>query len=303
LPNPPPSKEYQDLYRAGIAAARSKDFERARRLFQAAVTVDEGQKGGWLALARLEREPEKKAEYYRRVLRIDPKDAVARAFLDGMRHRRHPWYRSRRGAGALALLALFLGGALVLVALNPRQEAGGVLPTSAQLPSLTPTIEMQAGALLSINAATENVEAVQTVTEEPQLPLQVTFVRLDVSSPTAVIVDTATLPPAAPQPTASPTAPAPTVVFVPPPPSVPTATPGSGIVLPTYVTVPPTATSAPGITPTQQPLFMDITEPPPTGLPVFATPTDEFQGDFNTEVPPTDQTFPEDPNSGGGRQP
>jgi hypothetical protein len=50
-------------------------------------------------------------------------------------------------------------------------------------------------------------------------------------------------------------------------------------------------------------LFQDITEPPPTGLPVFATPTLDFQGDFNTEVPPADQTFPEDPNSGGMRGP
>ncbi len=290
-----PSKEYRDLYHAGVAAARARDFDRARKLFLAAVTLDEGQKSGWLALARLETTPSTKAVHYRRVLSIDPNDAVARAYVAGMRHSR-PWYRSRLVVGLIGLLALLLGSTLALLATRPGSSPGAALPTSAQFPSPTPAAGIELAAPLSDAnpAVTVSPTAEETtLPESPALQPQATFFSLD--SPTseaATGTPSATIPPpAAPTSTLPP---APTTAFI-----APSATPGSGL----FVTMPPTSTSAPGTTPTPPSLFEDIAEPPPTNLPVFATPTLDYQGDFNTEVPPTDQTFPEDPNSGGIRGP
>jgi hypothetical protein len=300
-----PSKEYQDLYRAGVAAARAKDVDRARKLFLAAVTLDETQKSGWLALARLESDPQAKADYYRRVLYLDPQDAIARAYIDGMRHAQ-PWYRSRLAIGILGLLVLLLGGSLALVATRPASDADTVLPTSAQLPSPTATTALEAAMPLSADSPEVTATVVVDETESPttpSAPVQATFLSLGFPtveatpspSPTIVqqqlVVATSTLPPAAPP-----------TVFNPPPPNVPTS-PSGGIIVTLVTAPPPTSTSAAAPTATPQPLFMDVTEPPPTSLPVFATPTLENQGDFNTEVPPTDQTFPEDPNGGGMRQP
>jgi hypothetical protein len=291
-----PSIEYQNLYNAGVAAARAREFHRARKLFLAAVTLDEGQKSGWLALARLETDPAAKADYYRRVLDLDPNDAVARAFFDGLRQSR-PWYRSRLVVGLIGLLALLLGGTLALLTTRPDTNSGDVLPTSAQLPTQTPAAGIQLAAPLNQDAPTAPVTATPEETVSPESPVlqpQVTFFSLDSPTPeAATVTPSVTTPPTSTLPSA------PTTAFIPsqPPPAAPSATP----IIITIVTAPPTSTNVPGTTPTSQPLFQDITEPPPTDLPVFATPTLDFQGDFNTEVPPTDQTFPEDPNSGGVR--
>jgi hypothetical protein len=294
-----PSKEYQDLYHAGVAAARARDFDRARKLFLAAVTLDEGQKSGWLALARLETDPAAKVGCYRRVLSIDPEDAVARAFVDGMRHAQ-PWYRSRLIVGLVGLLALLLGGTFALIVTRPGLNSGAALPTAAHLPTLTPGLGIELAVPLNdANAALTASPALEetALPGSPVLQPQVTFISL--GSPTSEAAtgtpSATTAPPAAPTSTLPPP---PTTVLNPPPPGAPSHTPGSPMIV-TVVTSAPTFTNIPGTTPTQQPLFEDITEPPPTNLPVFVTPTLDYQGDFNTEVPPTDQTFPEDPNSGG----
>jgi len=148
-----PQKEYKDLYNAGVAAVRAKDLERARKLFLAAVTLDEQQKSGWLALARLETDLTQKGEYYRCVLRIDPRDAVARAFVDGMRHTRpQPWYRSRWRIGLLGLVVLLLGGTLALLVAQPEGSGGNILPTMARLPSMTPCNGVELAAPFSENS-------------------------------------------------------------------------------------------------------------------------------------------------------
>jgi hypothetical protein len=287
-------KEYQALYRAGIAAARAKDIERARKLFLAAVTLDDGQKIGWLALARLETDLDKKAVYYHRVLQIDPRDPIARAFMDGMRHTRPQlWYRSRWSM--LGLLVLLFGGILALLLTQSGRTANNMLPTTARLPSITPSAALELAAPLS-ESNNDLAVSSATATPSPDIPVQITSFALELST----IEPTATLPPTTmPQvfPTAIPVQPMPTTMFNPPVPTVPTAFP------PVIVTVAPSATRATAPSSTSQPLFMDITELPPTSLPVFATPTLDYQGDFNTEVPPPDQQFPEDPNSGGISQP
>ncbi len=287
-----PSKEYRDLYNAGIAAVRAKDLERARKLFLAAVTLDEQQKSGWLALARLETDLAQKADYYRRVLKIDPRDAVARAFVDGMRHTRP----QRWGISLLGLLMLLLGGTLALLVTQSENSSDNVLPTTARLPSLTPSaaIELAAPNSAELIISQETGDDV-TPTPSPEIQIQATIFSLELPT-----LESTTTPLPAPQaqlvfPTATIAEAAPTTVFNPPVPTVPTAAPGI------IVTVAPSATNPSAATATAQPLFMDITEPPPTNLPVFATPTLDYQGDFNTEVPPPDQTFPEDPNSGGVR--
>jgi hypothetical protein len=296
------STEYRDLYKAGIAAARARDFDRARKLFLAAVTLDEGQKNGWLALARLESDPAAKASYYRRVLAIDPRDPIARAYLDGMRHAQ-PWYRSRRLVGVIGLLVLLLGGSFALIVSRPV-TTGILLPTPAQLPSPTAQLSIELASPLSIVSPEAATPIPGEETVSPVAPVQVTFFSLDVRAADSTLTVT-------PSPTSSafiPAAPtftqppAVTVVVNPPPGSAPTVTPGNPLIV-TVVTAPPVPTNAPGVTPTEQSLFSDVSGPPSTDLPVFATPTLDFQGDFNTEVPPTDQTFPEDPNSGGISRP
>jgi hypothetical protein len=297
MSTPPPSKEYQDLYRAGVEAARAKDFERARRLFQAAVTLDEEQKKGWLALARLESDAQTKADYYRHVLRLDPKDAVARAFLDGMQQARPAWYRSRRIVGLLGLVALLLGVVAALLAGQGGQAGDQVLPTSAQFPTSTPTGAQAAP--LSADATEMTITDEATAQTETIIPPQVTLFSSNSSTQIFLAAPTASLFATAPGvvPTAAP--PQPTVIIIPPTVAGITVTPGSGVIV-TLVTAAPTSASA--ATPTEQPLFMDITQPGPTstGLPIFITPTSEFSGDFNTEVPPPDEPVIEDPNSGGG---
>lgn len=288
-----PQKEYKDLYNAGVAAVRAKDLERARKLFLAAVTLDEQQKSGWLALARLETDLPQKAEYYRQVLRIDPRDAVARAFVDGMRHTRpQPWYRSRWRIGLLGLVVLLLGGTLALLVAQPEGSGDNILPTMARLPSMTPSNAVELAAPLSENSGVTGEETIESAstTTTPELPVQATILSLEATTTPAPTLAQQAFPtePFAP--------PVPTTVFNPPVlPTVPTSALGGGVI----VTVAPSATSASAATATPQPLFMDITESPPTNLPVFATPTLDYQGDFNTEVPPPDQIFPEDPNSGG----
>lgn len=292
------STEYQDLYRAGIATARAKDFDRARKLFLAAVTLDEAQKSGWLALARLETDPDTKADYYRRVLSIDSKDPLARAFIEGMRHAR-PWNRSRVAIGLLGLLALFLGGTLALLVSQSAPRGDPTLPTAARLPSLTPSVGIELAAPLTANGPDLLMEtAEETSLPTWDVPMQNPTFSLELP---ALEVSITPSPPTIPQQFApTPTLPpVPTTIFNAPPAIEPTSVPP----LATLVTAPPTSANPAAPTATPQPLFMDITEPPPTNLPVFATPTLDYQGDFNTEVPPPDQTFPEDPNSGGMRQP
>jgi hypothetical protein len=301
---PPPSKEYQDLYRAGVEAARAKDFERAYKLFQAAVTLDEEQKKGWLALARLESDPQTKAEYYRHVLRLDPQDAVARAFIDGMQQARPAWYRSRRIVGLLGLVALLLGVVAALLAGQGGQVGDQVLPTPAQFPTATPTTEAVQADTLSVEITTTESGVTDEATAQTETIVAPQVTLFSSSSSTQIFLAAPTAIPTTTVPGIVPTAvpPQPTVIIVPPTVAGITVTPGSGVIV-TLVTAAPTSASA--ATATEQPLFMDITPPGPTstGLPVFITPTSEFPGDFNTEVPPPDEPVIEDPNSGGAPRP
>jgi len=138
--------DFQNLYERAQQAVRDHDTERACVLLRAAVALASEppqEKRALLALARLETKPQAKAAAYRRVLELDPRDAVARAYLQGMRDARPapapPEHKNARRRSALWLALPVLLLALLgfgLFSLLSGAPAPG-LPTSA--PSLTPS--------------------------------------------------------------------------------------------------------------------------------------------------------------------
>jgi pimeloyl-ACP methyl ester carboxylesterase len=73
-----------ELLRAGIAAARAGDLPRAARHFAQLVQQEPGSMHGWLGLGSCTDDPQKREACFRRVLEIDPRNAVARQQLERM---------------------------------------------------------------------------------------------------------------------------------------------------------------------------------------------------------------------------
>ncbi len=72
----------EEILRAGIAAARSGELERARGLFAQVVTVDPASEQGWLLLGLCCSVREQREYCFRRVLAINPNNSEARRQLE-----------------------------------------------------------------------------------------------------------------------------------------------------------------------------------------------------------------------------
>ncbi|MCS6835801.1 MAG: hypothetical protein NZ750_07270 [Anaerolineae bacterium] len=234
--------DFQHLFERAQQAARDRDAERACVLLRAAVALAPGpaqEKRAWLTLAQLETTPQAKAAAYRRVLELDPRDRVARAYFQGLRDARPaPAEKRPRRLWPLLLLLPLLTLILPLLSLGLMTPSGS-LPTSA--PSLTP----------SQTAAEAPVQA-----QAQALPPQASLARnLNSSASPATIQASSALSMTATASTLSATL----ALFV-----LPSDTPMNGGSLLMSSPVPPLLTN---------PLFIPPTAPPAPTSPLLILPT------------------------------
>ena len=334
--------DFQHLYERAQQAVHDQDAERARVLLRAAVELSQEaaqKKRALLALAKLEKTPQAKAAAYQRVLELDPRDAVARAYLRGLRDaearpaqtERKPARRSALWLTLPTLLLALLGfGLFNLMSGTPTLD----LPTQA--PSLTPSQsisqagssvpQLQAQAQLPPQAKTTRVPSIdadelatatsqtaedspgsRTLTNPTPLPsATLALFVLPTETPLNNLSPGGNPAPFMPTnatfilPTNSPAATPTTASFVlPTNPPPPTPTTAS-LVLPTN---PPAATptTASLILPSATPTSDDFVPlPTPTSIPLLIAPTFALPP---TEAPPSTEPslpdFPVDPLSGG----
>lgn len=310
-----PADDYHALYEKGIASARTGQYDDARRWLRAAAALDPGRKGAWLALARLEKSPEQKRAIYARVLKIDPQDAVARAYLAGLRDAAHSAAEGTaqhgvgQSGGRFNVRWLWLGGILLLSAI-----AAGVLllsgrtPEQQQPPTLAQNLAAQpddprAETTASVNAppvdasstATPSPTVTGTAHDETPVASTTPFVR-GLASPTPPAAQTdvniVTLTPSAANPQFASASQTPDAPIQPPPvnPLLATNTP------------PRLITAAPAGTVTAAPLFATLDpQGDSTALPQFITPTEPYSDDLSTATAPPEVAPEIDPNAGGGR--
>jgi hypothetical protein len=298
-------QEADALLRRALQAAKAGNRDQAMRYARAALQLEPRHVRGLHLLAKWTKDAAQKQALYRKIVAIEPNDAVATAYLAGVASvtpRRNRWV----WVGVLVLL-LGLGGTGVLLNVAARP----VEPMPTELPDIAPTnttmmeevrvrpteqataTERQAEPL-SLAASDEPSSTPETTTT--QMPRRATemptstlvqFV-LPMETPTrqvGQVVATNTVPFIAPpvQPTAT------QVSLVLPLP--PTATNQLGvIVLPTTTSTPSATSGVP---------FDFVAEATSTRLPLFITATPAPNADLRTDVPPTDTQFEESPLSGG----
>jgi hypothetical protein len=305
------SDDFQRLYERAQQAARDHDAERARVLLRAAVALASEppqEKRALLALAHLETSPQAKAAAYRRILELDPRDAVARAYLQGMRDARSapatPEREPARRRSALwlalpvLLLALLGFGLLSLLSGAPTPS----LPTSA--PSLTPSqIAEQA------NLAPPQAQAQMLPQASPTRPSQAANVlaaQTQEASPSPPAMSSPTPQPSATLasfvlPTETPTGgsgPAPLILPTTAPLILPTTAP---LILPTALASATPTTTNP-VLPSATPTLNDFVPlPTSTTIPPLILPTAVLPPTEAPPIPgPPPPDFPLDPFSGGG---
>lgn len=294
--------EYRSLYQKGVEAARAGDKTTARKIFRAASALDAGQKKPWLALAQLESDAVRKAAYYRRVLTIDPQDALARAYLDGMA----AGAKTGKSAGKRWLtlggvMLIFLVGAAAVLLIRPAGETNA-LPTLNTLPSATLTPAADAMAL-EVNVSpveSDTRPAAENALITPLAPTQTRF------APDMVLTQPTLAQFSLPSPGAPPSTNSSNTVVTPAGGAtiVVQFTPAAPTVLPPTNRPPIVVTAAPSGTaqPTSEPLEVTL-GPSPTGFPNLFTETPSYFDDLNTAIAPTDVPFEVDPNAGSGRRP
>lgn len=292
-----PANDYRALYEKGITAARAGNYDDARRWLRAAAALDENRKQAWLALARLEKSPELKREIYQRVLKIDPKDAIAQAYFEGLKSANTSAAKSppRLWMGIGALLLLLIGGGLIFALSQGSTPPPGTLPTLANHLAIEGDTRTTATELFTadaLTAASLTPSPTPEITESTVGNFRPPLIGASPTAPTlATAARTSTATQAAPfSPNSGTTAP-----NIPPPLNTSAATQPP----PRLITAAPTSQAQPtGIAP----LFGTLDpQGDSTALPEFITPTEPYVDDINTAIPPTDAPAEVDPNAGGGR--
>lgn len=301
------------LYESALSALRAKDRAQAERYARAALELDPTHVKTLLLLARLSESPTEKTALYQRVIKIDPKQSIAHAYLDGMKGAKAAPPTIRRRNPRL----WWLGGVLVaclgfgFVWINLPAGGSGAMPTLAVMKTLANTEQASSPTAMSTGEAAQ----AQSVREDAPLraeqtrpspaagrqmptltPLpdetQVLF-NVQGDNPPEFAPSTQTEAFNAPFSMPSATA----VSFSLPQPDPATATRSSfNPVLPTSTRPPTTATQIPSTDSTGEDF---VSEPTSTTLPRSITATPEPLPDMNTPLPPTDTNFPESPLSGG----
>jgi hypothetical protein len=308
--------DYNELYRKGIAAFKAKNAEQARSYFLSASVLDPQQKTAWLALAKIENNADKRTEYYRKVIQIDPKDPIARAYLDGLNSAKSTpktetdsrkvgipvWLGT---LGFVLLLAVFGVGFV----LNQNQSVD-TLPTQMIMETTSQSaqsLQQSEATLIPTEAIALTETTLETSTEITLVPTETTFLTQE-----APVLNTVqfniTLQPqiTTTQNTGSLVIPSTnTVQFVPPTatlPSVPIPT----LVVPTVgiTFVVTTSTPNPNANATTTPA-LNITQPPTaligtvTTMPLLVTATRDFEEAPVPATNPADPPSTVEPNSGG----
>jgi hypothetical protein len=304
--------DYNELYRKGIAAFKAKNAEQARSYFLSASVLDPQQKTAWLALAKIENNADKRTEYYRKVAQIDPKDPIARAYLDGLSSVKNTPKPRRVGIplwlgvlGFVLLLTVFGVGFV----LNQNQSAN-ILPTQMMMETASQFAQVleqsEATPIASETIALTEI-VLETSTETTLVPTETVFVMQEVPVLNTVQFNI-TLEPqiTSTQSTGSLVIPPTnTVQFVPPTATLPTVpiptliVPTSGV---TFVVT--TSTPNPNANATTTPV-LNVTQPPTaligtvTSMPLLVTATFDFQEAPIPATNPADPPSTVEPNSGG----
>ncbi len=185
--------EYDALYQSGIEAAENGDMTLARRYLNAAAALDENNKKAWLALARYESNLEAKAQYYEQVMRIDPDDPVARAYVKRQYHAAkradsQVWYRRR--PVMLIMAAMMMGTMMMVMVILSRQDNAPM--TTEAIVSSTPRLtERQLG---NVDPATSTASATATLatTDTPSATHTATVTDTLTHTPTATATNSPT---------------------------------------------------------------------------------------------------------------